>query len=85
MQSSSVTAASEKPSNRVGVSGSWSTFCPSEQLLPPALKVGCMYAAMAVVQVHVPLASYPGSFPLTGARRKEPGNVGGFKPFTSGA
>ena len=31
------------------------------------------------------VASYPGSFPLTARGRKEPGNIGGFKPLTSGA
>ena len=30
------------------------------------------------------LASSPGSFPLSARGRKEPGNVGGFKPLTSG-
>ena len=29
------------------------------------------------------LASSPGSFPLSTCRRKEPGNIGGFKPLTS--
>ena len=37
-----------------------------------------------VVQYQRYLASSPGSFPLSTCGRKEPGNIGGFKPLTSG-
>ena len=40
------------------------------------------YSVRITHRIHV--ASSPGSFPLSARGRKEPGNIGGFKPLTSG-
>ena len=76
-----VISKQEVPYNYVG-NGLHSHATPTCCITLRNVCTACVSCSIACLPY---LASYPGSFPLTARGRKEPGNIGGFKPLTSGA